>query len=101
MPWMIETFDKPGCAELRSQLRPEHLDYLEANKSLLLACGAKLDDEGEGASGGLYLLDVNGRAQAQSFIEQDPFFKGNLFARVVVTRWRKAYLDRRNTLNEG
>lgn len=101
MPYMIETFDAPGCAELRSRLRPEHLDYLEANKALLLACGAKLDDAGQSASGGLYLLAVESRDEAQAFIEADPFFRGKLFERVAVTRWRKAYLDGRNTLKEG
>ncbi|WP_428927894.1 YciI family protein [Marinibacterium sp. SX1] len=100
MPWMVETYDKPGCADLRIRLRPAHLDYLEANKHLLLACGAKLDDDGNLASGGLYVLDVATRAEAQAFIEADPFHQGDLFERVFVTRWRKAYLDGRNTLNE-
>ena len=101
MPWMVETFDKSGCADLRNRLRPTHLDYLEAHKALLLACGAKLDDAGAQASGGLYLLDVETRQEAQSFIEADPFFQGDLFEKVIVTRWRKAYLDGRNTLNEA
>lgn len=97
---MVETFDKPGCADLRLRLRPQHLDYLESHKHLLLACGAKLDDEGQGASGGLYLLDVASREAATAFIEADPFHQGQLFQRVTVTRWRKAFLDGRNTLNE-
>ncbi|WP_434286221.1 YciI family protein [Celeribacter sp. SCSIO 80788] len=100
MPWMVETYDKPGCADLRIQLRPAHLAFLEANKSLLLACGAKLDDAGELASGGVYLLDLESRKDAQAFIEQDPFFQGGLFERVFVTQWRKAYLNGLNTLNE-
>lgn len=100
MPWMVETYDKPGCADLRIQLRPAHLDYLEANKHLLLACGAKLDDDGVLASGGLYVLDVDTRAEAEAFIKADPFHQGDLFERVFVTNWRKAYLDGRNTLNE-
>ena len=73
MPWMVETYDKPGCADLRIQLRPAHLDYLEANKHLLLACGAKLDDDGDLASGGLYVLDVDTRAKAEAFIKADGF----------------------------
>lgn len=100
MPWMVETYDKPDHGALRLRLRPEHLDFLEANSKTLLACGAKIGDDGEGASGGLYLLDVETRAEAQAFIEADPFFKGELFERVFITRWRKAYLDGRNTLNE-
>ncbi|KEP70559.1 YciI family protein [Thioclava sp. BHET1] len=101
MPWMIETYDKPGHGALRARLRPAHLDYLEAHKARLLACGAKLDDAGAAASGGLYCLDVETRAQAEAFIEADPFYTGALFERVVVTRWRKAYLNGQNTLTEG
>lgn len=100
MPYMIETYDKPGSGALRLELRPAHLDYLEANRHLLLACGAKLDDEGGAASGGLYLVALETRAEAEAFIEADPFHRGGLFERVFVTRWRKAYLDGRNTLNE-
>src|SRR5690606_2486837 len=44
MPYLIETFDKPHTQALRQALRDKHLDYLEENKALLLACGAKLDD---------------------------------------------------------
>ncbi|WP_417247283.1 YciI family protein [Celeribacter sp.] len=100
MPWMVETYDKFDCAELRNRIRPAHLNYLEAHKGILLACGAKIDDEGKAASGGLYLLDLETREDAQSFIEQDPFYQEGLFARVFVTRWRKAYLNGFNTLNE-
>ncbi|RRH71057.1 YciI family protein [Falsigemmobacter faecalis] len=100
MPWMIETFDTAGGADLRLQLRPAHLDYLQANRSLLLACGAKLSDDGTAASGGLYLLNVESRAEAEAFIARDPFHEGGLFERVFITRWRKAFFDGQNTLGE-
>src|SRR3546814_15120564 len=48
MPYLIETFDKPHTQALRQALRDKHLDYLEDNKKLLLACGAKLEDDGTG-----------------------------------------------------
>lgn len=100
MPWMIETYDRPGTGALRLNLRPDHLAYLEQNKALLLACGAKLNDTGDGASGGLYLLDVEDREMAEAFIAADPFHQGGLFERVFITRWRKAYLAGQNTLSE-
>ena len=55
MPYIIETFDKPNHQEVRQQHRAAHLEYLDANKQLLLACGAKLQDDGKDAGGGLYL----------------------------------------------
>ena len=93
MPYMIETWDKPGSLELRAKLRPAHLEYLDANKALLIACGAKLDDDGNPAGGGLYVVDVDSRQSAQRFLEADPFAQGGLFERVSIQRWRKAYVD--------
>jgi uncharacterized protein YciI len=93
MPFIIETFDKPNHAHVRQRVRETHLAYLEANKARLLACGAKLDDDGNHASGGLYIVDVETREAAERFIASDPFFLAELFERVTVTRWRKAYLD--------
>jgi uncharacterized protein YciI len=92
MPYIVETFDKPDSLPLRMENRAEHLKYLDANKALLLSCGAKLHEDGSDLGGGLYVLDVDTREQAESFIEMDPFYKAGLFAEVRFTRWRKAYV---------
>lgn len=96
MPYFVETFDKPGHQDLRQSTRPRHLEFLERNKHLLLACGAKLDEDGETATGGVYLLDVGTRAEAEEFIARDPFSEVELFEQVRISRWRKAYLDGRS-----
>ena len=98
MPYFIETFDDPEQAHIRQEVYQEHLDYLDAIAPKLLACGAKLDDEGAKASGGVYLVDVDTQAAAQKLIEADPFYSHGLFANVEITRWRKAYLDGKNFL---
>lgn len=98
MAYMIETFDKPGAAELRAATRDRHLEYLETHKALLLACGAKLNDDGSGAGGGLYVVDLETREEAEQFIAADPFSTVALFERVVIQRWRKAYVDGRSHL---
>ncbi|CAJ96372.1 YciI superfamily enzyme, includes 5-CHQ dehydrochlorinase, contains active-site pHis [Cupriavidus necator] len=93
MPYLIETVDKPNHQHVRQATRASHLDYLEANKDLLLACGAKLNDDGSDAGGGIYIVDVDTRDAAQQFIDADPFTEAGLFAEVRIVRWRKAYLD--------
>ena len=98
MPYMIETFDKAGSFEIRRANRAEHLVYLDRIKDRLLACGAKLNDDGSDAGGGLYVVDVDTRAEAEALIQADPFFKVGLFERVEIRRWRKAYLDGRSYL---
>lgn len=92
MPYLIETVDKPAHQHVRQATRARHLDYLEANKTLLLACGAKLNDDGSDASGGIYIVDVESREAAQQFIDADPFAEAGLFAEIRIVRWRKAYL---------
>ncbi|MFC7340245.1 YciI family protein [Saccharopolyspora griseoalba] len=93
MAYFIETFDKQDSQELRQAHRREHLDYLEENKQLLLACGAKIDDDSGAATGGVYLLDVETRAEAETFIAKDPFTQEGLFAEIRISAWRKAFLD--------
>ena len=93
MPYIIETFDKPDSLPLRKESRNEHLQFLDDNKALLIACGAKLNDDGSDQGGGLYIVDLDTHEAAQAFIEKDPFFKVGLFANIKITRWRKAYVD--------
>ncbi|PJI55080.1 hypothetical protein CTI14_08180 [Methylobacterium radiotolerans] len=98
MPYMIETFDRPGSLDVRRANRAEHLVYLDRIKDRLLACGAKLNDDGSDAGGGLYVVDVETRAEAEALIQADPFYRIGLFERVEIRRWRKAYLDGRSYL---
>lgn len=93
MPFLIETFDKPANQHVRQANRSAHLDFLGRKKDLLLACGAKLNDDGSDAGGGIYIVDVDSREGAQQFIAEDPFTEAGLFAEVRITRWRKAYLN--------
>jgi uncharacterized protein YciI len=93
MPYLIETWDKPDHQPVRQQARADHLRYLEAIAPQLIACGAKLHDDGVDAGGGIYIVDVDTRAEAEAIIAADPFTAVDLFARVEVRRWRKAYVD--------
>lgn len=93
MPYVIETWDKIDHLPLRKKLRDEHLKYLNQKLELLLACGAKLADDGSDLGGGIYIIDVNTRKAAQQFIEQDPFYIGELFQKIKIDRWRKAYFN--------
>lgn len=98
MPYAIITVDKPNSLDLRMQVRDEHLAYLDANKGKLLAAGAKVDDEGQGGYGGLIIVDTEDRAEAEAFIQNDPFTKAGLFAGIEVVRWRKAFFNFENLL---
>lgn len=98
MPFLVETFDKEGHQNVRKSVRDTHLVFLEEHKSKLLACGAKLKDNGADIGGGIYIVDVETREEAEEFIREDPFSKADLFEKVSIVRWRKAYLDGNNYL---
>ena len=92
MPYFVEVRDRPGCEQIRIDFQEQHLAYLDSNINRLLAAGGLLDDEGAVAQGGLFILDVDNRADAQRFIAEDPFSKAGLFEIVQIRRWRKGYL---------
>lgn len=98
MPYIIETWGKEDHAAVRQQHRPAHLAFLEAHKHLLLACGARLQDDGRDAGGGLHVADLATKEEAERFIAADPFTRAGLFRQVTITRWRRAYLDGRSFL---
>lgn len=93
MFYIVLTEDKPGCQALRDRHRADHYAYLIEHKQLLLASGGLQTDDGNGFTGGLIILDVTSRAEAEQFAAQDPFAKAGLFAFVRIERWKKAFFD--------
>ena len=98
MPFRIETWDKPDAGSLRAEHRAAHLAFLADNAAKLLAVGAKLADDGSDGGGSFYIVDVETRAEAEAFVDADPFAQAGLVGRRVATRWRKAYLDGKSYL---
>lgn len=98
MPYAIITQDRPDSLQRRLDARAEHLAYLEANKHLLLAAGAQIEDDGTGGTGGILIVDTDDRAEAEAFIQGDPFTKAGLFQTITVVRWRKAFFNKENCL---
>ncbi|MGL4291836.1 MAG: YciI family protein [Phreatobacter sp.] len=95
MPYAISWMDEPGTAGLRLELRDAHLDYMRENLARVLASGGLLDDPGEIGLGGLILLDIDSREEAENFVKADPFYTGGLYKNPTITRWRKAFYDRK------
>ena len=93
MPYVIQTQDKSDRAQIRADTRPAHVEYLTKHKSKLLAAGALINDDGTGDNGGVLIVDTDDRTEAERFINEDPFTKTGLFARITVTRWRKAFFN--------
>jgi len=93
MPYLIVTYDKPGHEHVRDRTRAAHFAFLEANVHKVIAGGGFLNEAATSIIGGMMIIDVDSRAEAQAFIEQDPFTHAELFERVEITRWRPAFFE--------
>jgi len=94
MPYLIVTRDKPDHRHMRRKEKPGHVAFLERNKHLILAAGAMLEEGEEVGFGGVIILDVETRAEAEAFIAADPYSAAGLFQSVDIVRWRKGFFDR-------
>jgi uncharacterized protein YciI len=79
--------DKPNSLDLRMQVRPEHLTYLESLGSSLKAAGPFTSDEGQ-PIGSLVIIEAADRAAAQVMAANDPYAKAGLFAAVEIKPWK-------------
>jgi len=91
MLYAVYCVDKPDSAALRAELRPPHVEYLATQSDIIVLAGATQTDDGETATGSMFVVNVDGRAQAEAFAKGDPFNAGGLFEKVVVTRMRKGH----------
>ena len=92
LPYMIYTVDKPGSKAVRDQFRGAHYEFLQRHQRLLIASGGLQDDAAESFVGSVILLDVDTRAEAQAFVDEDPFTLAGLAGTIVITRWKKAFI---------
>ncbi|WP_187428503.1 Protein YciI [Roseobacter fucihabitans] len=79
--------DKPGALPIRQENRPAHVAYLKSSDAVQQA-GPLLDAQGEMA-GSLIILDVEDIADAQAWVDGDPYGKAGLFASVELIPWNR------------
>ncbi len=90
MLYIITAFDKENSLDLRMKVRPDHLSY--AKEMGIVQLGGPLLTEGDDPKprGSMLIVEVENRAQAESFAENDPYNKAGLFDKVTVRRWMGA-----------
>ena len=89
MLWAISRVAAPNFAALREKNLQPHIDYLKSQKKILVLSGGTTSDDGKEFVGSLLIVNVGSRAEAQAFVDGDPFTKAGMFRDVKVTRMRK------------
>lgn len=88
MQFVLHCHDKPDSAARRAEQRQAHLDYLNQHGAIIVARGPLLDDQGVNTIGSLLLLDVAGKAAAETFRAEEPFNRAGVYAWTTLERWR-------------
>ena len=89
MLWAIIRTASPANAAGRAKHHEAHADYLRSQKKILVLSGPTLTDDGNGVTGSLLVVNVGSRAEAQAFVDADPYQKVGMFTEVKITRMRK------------
>jgi uncharacterized protein len=76
--YFVETFDHLDRESLRHTEREKHLAFLAEHADKLIACGAKLNDDGSEKGGGMFIFDTEDRAEAEALVAADPFMKAHV-----------------------
>lgn len=83
--------EKPELLPDRALHMPEHLAFLAANADRVVASGALRDTPDGVPIGGVWILNIETKAEAESFYKGDPFWKAGLRKSVRVSHWAKAH----------
>ena len=93
MFWAISRTAAADFAEKREAGLQPHIDYLHSRKDILVISGATKSDDGKQYVGSVLIVNVKSRAEAQAFVDGDPFTKAGMFAGVSITRMSKGQFN--------
>lgn len=91
MLWAIYLTDKPNSTALRAEHQTAHSAYLKKVDPQCFFTGPLQSDDAQETIGSLWVISANSRAEAQAFVDNEPFHRAGVFASERVTRVRKGH----------
>ena len=88
MAYLITCTDKANSLDLRLSTREEHIKYLKKIKKKLILAGPILD-KNDNPVGTVLIVDFDNLNALKKFLNDDPYFKVNLFDNVEIVRFKK------------
>ena len=84
MIFAILLMDRPGTAELRVQIRPEHRAYLAKLSDRMAFAGPLTSEDGQTVVGSLLAIDFPSRADADAWLKDEPFTKAGVYEQPII-----------------
>jgi uncharacterized protein len=91
MLWAIYCIDKPNSAPLRSEHHERHSAYLRSKGAVIFFTGPLQSDDASENIGSLWIVTGASRADAQAFVDGEPFKRAGVFESVSIRRVRKGH----------
>ncbi|MEP9379404.1 YciI family protein [Aquabacter sp. CN5-332] len=88
MLFVVLKKDKPDHEKVRADVRPAHLEFLNANKDKIAFGGPIMSEDGARMVGSILTVEAASPVEAKAFLENDPFAKAGLFESTEVVPWK-------------
>lgn len=84
MIFAILLMDKPGTADLRIQIRPEHRAYLAQLSDRMAFAGPLTSEDGKTTLGSLIAIDFPSRADVDAWLKDEPYTKAGVYEKPII-----------------
>ena len=84
MIFAILLMDRPGTAELRIQVRPEHRAYLAKLADRMAFLWPLTSEDGKTIVGSLLAIDFPSRADVEAWLKDEPFTKAGVYEKPLI-----------------
>jgi uncharacterized protein YciI len=84
MIYAIMLMDKPGTADLRIQIRPEHRAYLAQLADRMAFAGPLTSEDGKTVLGSLIAIDFPSRADVDTWLKDEPYTKAGVYEKPII-----------------
>lgn len=91
MLWAIYLIDKPNSAAIRAEHQKAHSAYLKIVDPVCFFTGPLQSDDATQIVGSLWIISANTRAEAQAFVDGEPFNRAGVFESARIARVRKGH----------
>ena len=84
MIFTIFLMDKPGTADLRVQIRPEHRAYLAKHSERMAFAGPLTSDDGPTTLGSLLVMEFADRPAVEAWLKEEPFTIAGVYEKPII-----------------
>jgi len=76
--------DRPGTAQLRVEVRPEHRAYLAQQAERMAFAGPLTSEDGKTVVGSLLGMDFPSRTDVDTWLRDEPFTKAGVYEKPII-----------------